>query len=71
MVRRYLNVVEVVNLWRILMDADGHGQDSDLPLDREERGDLADMGLITWVMSVRIDSLWDIRSISPSPASLK
>ena len=64
-------MVEVVNLWRILMDVDGHGQDSDLPLDREESGDLADMGLITWVMSVRIDSLWDIRSISPSPASLK
>ena len=53
------------------MDVDGHGQDSDLPLDREESGDLADMGLITWVMSVSIDSLWDIRSISPSPASLK
>ena len=39
-----------------------------LPLDLEDSGDLADIGLITWVMSVRMDSLWEILSISPSPS---
>ena len=38
------------------------------PLDLEDSGDLAEVGLITWVMSVRIDSLWEIRNISPSPS---